>query len=213
MDEPDVDDSDRAAEAEDVPVSNGCEALAGFLLAIVWAMVLHGYLSALAWSRVSGVGDFLPAPTGLELMEIAAAGSLSVDSNPITFVISPILLVVAYVLAAVVGPGDLIGRAGTRALQGVRVTGLVVTINAVITLVAIGRRADRFQDLGPIAPEGSGSDDLLTTVVDRVGLALPLIAGTAAVVYVAWLANRLLTAGDDDDEPTATDGATEPLPA
>lgn len=104
-------------------------------------------------------------------------------------------LVVALVLV-LLAPGGPIRRLGMRTLAGLVVVGLLVA--GVCGFSASAYLVGSTQSSRMDVPTSNGSTDL----IQRLGIAAPLVMATALAVYVAWCAFQVLpiaTVGADED--------------
>lgn len=188
-----------ATAAPDGPADEGddagqraCEVLAALVVFGVVALLLQGHLRALAeWRQMAGWSD----RSLLEYLGIASTGSY----------LGGFLLVPAYLLV-MAGPGRVVGRLGTGALQALRVLGAVVVVQmAVLGLWTVGEGHSGL--MFPLEPGGFTQEvDEVARALDRAATLVPLLGSAAVAAGVAWVAHRALRSLFDVDPDTDIDG-------
>lgn len=132
------------------------------------------------------------------------------NGSPSANVLPAGLLALALALV-LLSPGPTIGRLGSQVLQGLRLTGAVVSLCALFATEELLRRASTLElglSPGPYAPGTSLPKQFLL----RVSIAAPFLAAAAMAACVAWVSQRTLRDLPLESGPRA-DGESDDLAA
>ncbi len=196
-----------ADEDDDAEAQRRCELLAALLLAASAAVLVRGLVAAVVWERITR--DAAPRPSAWEIVEFGATWSAVSGGVSGGGGLALVLLVLAYLLVMVIGPGERVGTLGARVLQGVVAVGALLALAGAIAVAAVVRTAGQLESLASPGPAGGsvGDADRVVSVLDRASTAAPVVIGLVVAAVLAWFAGHdLVTAPAEDPAPAGGGG-------
>lgn len=171
---------------------------------------LFGQVLAIAWTT----SEYSEGGFSWDILFLGASASGN---------IVPAALLVVSLALVLLSPGPTIGKLGSQVLQGLRMTGTVVGVFALIATEELLRRASAIEvSLTPGVDYLGPSLPLAKQVLLRASTAAPFLAAAVVAGCVAWLSHSTLrdvplasepsADGDPADDADEVDGHADLLP-